>query len=79
MSVARTWSKRIYLYLQRKDIAYLRFILESHHNLAYISILDKYEAVAQVTFAPGQKEELLAFLNGLAEEIEIKVLDLEPD
>ena len=79
MSLATTWSKRLYLYLQRKDIAYLRFILESHHNLAYISILDKYEAVAQVTFAPGQKKEVLAFLNGLAEEIEIEVLDLEPD
>lgn len=73
------WSKRLYLYLHRKDIAYLRFILESHHNLAYISILDKYEAVAQITFAPGQKQEVLAFLEGIAEEIDIRILDLEPD
>jgi len=77
MTVDTVWSKRLYLYMERKDIAYLRFILESHHNLAYISILDKYEAVAQLTFTPEQKQEVLFFLQGLGKEIPLQVLDLE--
>ena len=77
MNTSPIWSDRLYLYVNRKDIAYLRFILESHHNIAYISVLDKYEAVAQLTFTPAQKQEVLSFLNGLSREINIQVLDLK--
>ena len=69
-------SERLYLFINRKDIAYLRFILESHHNLAYVSILDKYQAVAQLRFAPEQTREVFFFLKGLEKEIDIQVLDL---
>lgn len=78
MKSAYRWSKQFYLELNRRDIAYLRFLLESHHNLAYISILDKYQAIAQITFTPEQEQEVLDFLRGVGEEIDIKIINTEP-
>ena len=70
------WSERAYVRLQRRDIAYVRFILESYDNLALISVLDKYEAVAQLTFSPQQRGEVFELLEALGREIGLRHLRL---
>ncbi len=70
-----TWSERLYLEINRKDIAYLKFILESHDNLAIMSVVDKYRSVVQIRYAPRQRCEILNFIQGVSEEISTTLLD----
>jgi hypothetical protein len=72
------WSDRAYIRLRRRDIAYVRFILESYDHLALISILDKYEAVAQLNFSPQQRSEVFELIAALEQEIGLQRLELPP-
>lgn len=71
-----TWSDRVYIRLRRRDIAYVRFILESYDHLALMSVLDKYEAVAQLTFSPHQREEVFELIDALRQEIGLQRLEI---
>jgi hypothetical protein len=68
------WSQRIYLELDKRDIAYFRFLLESQDNLAYMSVVDRYTPVLKLTFSPGQAQEMQQFLEEIQSEIQIKLL-----
>mgnify|MGYP006279026851 CR=1 FL=1 len=72
---APLWSERLYARLPRREIAYVKFILESYDNLAYMSVIDKYEAVLQIVFSPGQKNEVRNLMSALSLETGLTVLD----
>ena len=55
-------SERVYIELSRSDVAWARFLLEAHDNLAYLSVVDKYRAVARMAFSADQKEEVTGLL-----------------
>ncbi len=69
------WSHRLYLKLDKKDIAYLRFLLESEDNLAFMSVMDKYSSVLKLTYSPGQQQEIQEFIQDLAQELQFRLLD----
>jgi len=70
------WSERLYVRLPRGEIAFFKFLLESYENLVLLSVVDRFEAVVQLRFAPGQREELLEVLKGLQEEIDLNLLNI---
>jgi hypothetical protein len=61
--------------MPRRDIAYFKFILESHEHLALPGVVDPREAVVQLRFAPDAQRELLDLLQALAGEMELEILD----
>ena len=69
---APVWSERLYIRVKRRDIAYLKFILEGYDNLALLSVVDKYEAVLHLSYAPGRLEEVQEFLDGVSKEIHLE-------
>lgn len=69
------WSKHLYARLPRREIAYVKFILESYDNLAYMSVIDKYEAVLQIVFSPGQKDEVQKLLHSLGSETGLTLIN----
>jgi hypothetical protein len=69
-------SGRIYLRLQPRDIALLRFHLESWDNLGLVSAVDKHAAVVRLLYSPGQSAEMELFLQAVAEEIDFVRLSL---
>lgn len=69
---APAWSERLYIRVHRKDIAYLKFILEGYDNLALLTVVDKYEAVLHLSYGPGRQEEILEFLEGMSKEIHLE-------
>ncbi|MFP4393422.1 MAG: DUF4911 domain-containing protein [Desulfohalobiaceae bacterium] len=69
-----SWSQRIYLELDKKDIAYFRFLLESQDNLAYMSVVDRYTPVLKLTFSPDQTREVHDLLHSLRAEISFRLL-----
>ncbi len=59
-------TRRIYR-VERKDIAYLRFLLESYDGTAVVCTLDPSAAIIEVMISPGCEglvEEILRSLQG---------------
>ncbi len=72
------FSRRIYVQLDRKDIALFKFLLESRDNLAYLTVIDKYRAVVQVVCGYGFEEEIKEFFASAAQEILMKIVFESP-
>ncbi len=70
------WSGRIYIRVPRAEIAYFKFVLESYDNLAFMSVLDRFEALLCLTHSPDQEAELLDLIKRLAREIAIERLSV---
>lgn len=68
-------SRRIYLRMHPRDIAYVKFCLESHDNLAYLSVVDKHAAVLKLVYAPGQDREVRQWLDSMHGEVEFAVVE----
>ena len=65
------WSGRLYIRVPRMEIAYFKFVLESYDNLAFMSVLDRFEALLCLTYSPDQEAELVDLIHRLAREIDI--------
>ncbi|MGD0915475.1 MAG: DUF4911 domain-containing protein [Thermodesulfobacteriota bacterium] len=61
-----------YLRLQRKDIAYFKFIIESYEGMAVVRTKDQHEAVVELMVAPGWERDVDELLEGLRKEIPIE-------
>ena len=67
-----------YFRLHRKDIAYFKFIIESHEGMGVVRTRDPYEAVVELMIAPGWEKDVDEVLEGLGKEIRIEPLPLYP-
>jgi hypothetical protein len=63
-----------YYKLQRKDIAYFKFIIESYEGMAVVRTKDPYEAIVELMVAPGLEKDVDEILEGLGKEIPIESL-----
>ena len=63
-----------YFRVRRKDIAYLKFIIESYEGMAVIRAKDPHEAIVELMVAPGWEKDLEEVLEGLQKEIPIESL-----
>lgn len=62
-------SLRVYLRLAPRDLAYFKFILETYDNLAYLSVVDRHAAIAQIVYTKGMAREVREFLDGMHQEV----------
>jgi hypothetical protein len=60
--------------VDRGDLAKLKFLLEACDNLGYLSVLDRFEAVALVTCSPDQEEEVRRFLDSIQGTVRVEFL-----
>ncbi len=63
-----------YFRVQRQDIAYFKFIIESYEGMAVVRTRDPQEAVIELMVAPGWEKELEKVLEGLQKEITLEPL-----
>ncbi len=63
-----------YFRVQRKDIAYFKFIIESHEGMAVVRTIDPHEAIVELMIAPGWEEDVEEVLGGLRREISIETI-----
>ena len=63
-----------YFRLHRKDIAYFKFIIESHEGMAVLRTKDPQEAIVELMIAPGWEEDMEEVLEGLRKEIRIETI-----
>ncbi|MBS3906387.1 MAG: DUF4911 domain-containing protein [Syntrophaceae bacterium] len=67
-----------YFRLRRKDIAYFKFIIESHEGMAVVRTKDPREAIVELMIAPGWEKDVEEVLDGLRKEIWIESLPVYP-
>ena len=60
---------KIYLRVNRRDIAFLKFIFESYEGVASVTTLDAGQGRVVICVAPGCESEVAAILDDLAREI----------
>jgi len=70
------WSKRLYIRISPEDSAPLKFLLESYGHLAYLSVVDRYAAVARLSFSPDQEKEVREFLDAVRPKIAFTVFEV---
>jgi len=63
-----------YFRVHRKDIAYLKFIIESYEGMAVVRTQDPHEAIVELMVAPGWEKDLEKVLEDLRKEICIELL-----
>lgn len=78
MSTSSCFSQRLYIRLNRKDIAFFKFLLESRDNLAYLTVIDKYLAVVQIVFGYGFEHDIQNFLDEAGQDLVFKII-YKPD
>lgn len=59
--------------VDRKEISYLRFTLESYDGMAVVTTLDPYTALIEVSIAPGCEEIVFELLNSLKNEEGLRI------
>jgi hypothetical protein len=67
----------LFLRVPRKEIAYLKFIIESYEGMAVIRTKDPYQAMVEVMIAPGWEKEVEALLEDLQKEIPMERVEGE--
>ncbi|MBW2637630.1 MAG: DUF4911 domain-containing protein [Deltaproteobacteria bacterium] len=58
------------LRLERKDIAYLKFILEGYEGIALATTIDNIESIIQLTIVPDFESDVDMLLKALKKEID---------
>ncbi len=64
-----------YIKLDKKDIAYLHFILEGYEGMATATTIDKKAAVVKLFVPPEFISEVEQVLAALKEDLEFRELD----
>ncbi len=58
------------LRLERKDIAYVKFILEGYEGIALATTIDNNESIIQLTIVPDFESDVEMLLAALKKEID---------
>ncbi len=65
-----------YFIVDRSDIAYLRFIIESYDNLAILSTVDAKNGIVSLSIPSGFIEDVEQLVQALKSEISIRETSL---
>jgi len=63
--------QRVY-YVDRSQLAFLKFVLEGHEGLALITTLDPHVGKIAVFVPPGREEELDIIMEALQPEVRLR-------
>ncbi len=70
-------TRSLFLRVPRKEIAYLKFIIESYEGMAVIRTKDPCQAIVELMIAPGWEKEVEALLEDLQKEIPMERVEGE--
>ena len=54
--------------IERKDISYLSWIIQSYDGIAVLKTIDPYKAIIELQISPGCEEVVFELLDALKEE-----------
>jgi hypothetical protein len=60
-------------HVDRKEISYLRWIIESYDGMAFLKTIDPYQALIELEISPGCEKLVLELLDYLRKNENIKI------
>jgi hypothetical protein len=76
---ARVKTLRRLFQVERRDICYLRYTLESYDGMAVVRTIDPHEALIEVSIAPGREREAGQLIEDLRKREGLRVEETGPD
>lgn len=70
-------TRKDYFRMDRREIAFLKFLLEAYDGIGMISTLDREQGVVLIRTAPGCESEMATLLEEIGNERAILPLDTE--
>ena len=67
-----------YFKVNCKDIAYMKFVLESYKGLGMLRTVDPRSGIVEVMVPPGLEEDMEMVLEGLQDEISMERIATPP-
>jgi hypothetical protein len=67
-----------YFRVNRADIAYMKFVLESYEGLGVLRTVDPWSGIVEVMVPPGLEEDMDMVIEGLQDEISIERIATPP-
>jgi hypothetical protein len=67
--------EKLYFVVSRKDISFMRFILESYDGLLFMRTIDAAAGVIEVGYHPSRRQDAEALLQSLTDEVGLKATD----
>lgn len=64
-------------HVERKEISYLRWVLESYDGMAFLKTIDPLHAFIELEISPGCEALVLELLDSLREDEHIKIDPVE--
>jgi hypothetical protein len=64
-----------YFRVNRKDIAYMKFVLESYEGLGVFRTVDPGSGIVEVMVPPGLEKDMEMVLEGLRDEISMERIE----
>lgn len=61
--------------INRRDISYIKFILEGYEGLAIVTTIDRYDAIVKLVIAPDFVSEVENIVMALKDEIDIEEIE----
>jgi hypothetical protein len=61
--------------VDRRQISFIRFVLEAYDNVAVMTTLDSREAVVQISVAPGCEAMVAGIVESFADEFDMIPVD----
>ena len=62
--------------VERRDISYLRWIIESYDGMAVLKTIDPYKAIIELQISPGCKSLVLELLDSLKGLEKIRLIQI---
>ncbi len=66
-----------YYRVDKKEIAYIKFILEAYEGISILTTIDSSKGIIVLRIAPGCLEEVEIVLNDLRKTISIESVNIE--
>jgi hypothetical protein len=60
--------------IERREISYLRWIIESYDGMAVLKTIDPHKAIVELQISPGCKALVLELLDSLKKEDRIRLI-----
>jgi hypothetical protein len=65
--------RKLILSIEKSEISYLQWIIESYDGMAIVRTLDPKNGTVEISIAPGCAKEILSIINHLKEDGSIHV------
>lgn len=66
-----------YYKVERRDIAFLRFIVEAYEGIAVLSTVDQHRGIVVLHVPLGCEESVLGLMGALSSDISIESVNME--